>query len=603
MKFFLLSIACFFITKAAVCQNWEKIIENKTFDAGLILEDAQNTLVRNCTIRNKKGNFGVRLLRCKNVRLEGCSIRNIGNESMSDYFSGSVVPKDEKDYPQKRGRFHAKGISIENSFDIIVSDCEITDVFGTGILINADDYTKTGNITIEKSRIAYIYDDGIKFTVKGDQDDNGGKKSLPFKGGIIRNNVLHDIGLGTSQLPFARHGMYLKARDILVEGNTVYNCFYGQGISLRNAGVIRNNRLWNCYNCCISYWAQTSTEGSTKTVIIEGNQCRQDYEMDFRMRHISSLDKKPSTPGTAMIQVAFMQNQADAVIDRFVIRGNTCVAGLDYASPSALIGGVGSQPPHQQVTVEDNILLDARPKKVYYSNITPGIKSMMKWVADRQLATFEEQTNRTYKWPNDHKLWAWTNGTLYTGMAQWVKIADDTLYWHFLKDIAQKLHGKLGPNPYHADDLCVGQMYAELFHKYGDTALINPTIKSLQFIMNNPKSTPLDFWVPCNQDRWSWCDALFMAPTTFARIGKITGDKRYFTFMDKEFWATYDTLYSKKDSLFFRDTRYKTKKEANGQNVYWARGNGWVIGGLTVIIDNLPDRHPTKKNTLPCLAK
>jgi rhamnogalacturonyl hydrolase YesR len=125
--------------------------------------------------------------------------------------------------------------------------------------------------------------------------------------------------------------------------------------------------------------------------------------------------------------------------------------------------------------------------------------------------------------------------------------------------------------------------------------MINPTVKSLKFIIDNPKKTALDFSIPNNQERWSWSDALFMAPPTFAKVGKITGDKKYFEFMNSEFWTTYDTLYSKKDSLFFRDTRYKAKKEANGQNIYWSRGNGWVIGGLTMIIDNLPENHPSKQ--------
>jgi rhamnogalacturonyl hydrolase YesR len=35
-------------------------------------------------------------------------------------------------------------------------------------------------------------------------------------------------------------------------------------------------------------------------------------------------------------------------------------------------------------------------------------------------------------------------------------------------------------------------------------------------------------------------------------------------------------------------------REANGAKVFWGRGNGWVIGGLTVIIDHLPDDDAAK---------
>lgn len=64
--------------------------------------------------------------------------------------------------------------------------------------------------------------------------------------------------------------------------------------------------------------------------------------------------------------------------------------------------------------------------------------------------------------------------------------------------------------------------------------------------------------------------------------------------MEEEFKVTYDTLYDKNEKLFFRDTRFKTRKEANGEKIFWGRGNGWVIGGLCLIIDNLPANHPTK---------
>lgn len=596
IRFILICILITFLPTLTFARNDYIIIEDKTFDKGLVVENKINILIRNCIISNKDGKFGIRLSNCKNIRIENCVIRNVGNESLSDYISTSFLPNDEKDYPQKKGHFDTKGIYLENCFNITVFDCDVTDVFGQGIKVYGDDYTKTGDIILDKNRIAYTYDDAIKFEIKGDQDDNGGKKSLPFKGGIVRNNLIHDIGLGTTQLPFARHGMYLKARDILVEGNTIYNCFYGQGISLRNAGIIRNNKVWNCYGgLCIAYWAQTSTTESSKEVIIENNQCRQDHAIDFRMRHISNLSKNPDTSPQPMILIAYGQNQADAIIDKFIVRGNTCIANQDYLSEAALIGGSGSPRANQTIIVENNKLIDNRAKKIYYKNIPLSIKSTMKMVADWQLNHFEESVNKVYKWPNDHKLWAWTNGVLYTGIVEMAKMTGDMTYWNFLKNIGQKEDWKLGTKLYHADDICVGQMYAGLYEKFKNKSMIEPTKKSLQFIIENPKNTALDFSVPNNQDRWSWSDALFMAPPTFAKIGKITGNKKYFDFMDKEFWTTHDTLYSKKDSLFFRDTRYKSKKEANGQNVYWARGNGWVIGGLAIIIDNLPENHPNKQ--------
>lgn len=35
-------------------------------------------------------------------------------------------------------------------------------------------------------------------------------------------------------------------------------------------------------------------------------------------------------------------------------------------------------------------------------------------------------------------------------------------------------------------------------------------------------------------------------------------------------------------------------REQNGEKVFWGRGNGWVTGALTFIIDNMPAQHPSR---------
>lgn len=218
----------------------------------------------------------------------------------------------------------------------------------------------------------------------------------------------------------------------------------------------------------------------------------------------------------------------------------------------------------------------------------------MKSVADWQINHFDSIVKKGSIWKDSHAHWAWTNGTMYLGMVEQAKLSGDQKYWDFLTGIGKGQSWKPGPDVYHADDICVSQMYAEIFNHTGDSSILKPTIERMDYIISHPQTSTLNFTVKGNQNRWSWCDALFMAPTAYTRIGKITGDSRYYDFMDKEFWTTYDTLYNKKDSLFFRDTRYKTMKEANGKNIYWGRGNGWVIGGLTIIIDHLPDNYRSK---------
>jgi rhamnogalacturonyl hydrolase YesR len=93
---------------------------------------------------------------------------------------------------------------------------------------------------------------------------------------------------------------------------------------------------------------------------------------------------------------------------------------------------------------------------------------------------------------------------------------------------------------------------------------------------------------------WWWCDALYMAPPVMARLGRATGDARYYTLMHRLFWDTTAYLYSAEERLFFRDKRFFDSKTPSGKPVFWGRGNGWVIGGLVRTIDYIPQDDPMR---------
>ena len=219
------------------------------------------------------------------------------------------------------------------------------------------------------------------------------------------------------------------------------------------------------------------------------------------------------------------------------------------------------------------------------------IKTVLKAVADCQVRT-----------PLTHELADWTNGALYSGMVEWAGIAGDDSYFEWLKGISEKTGWShmVRENPlgrYFADDYCVGQTYIELYRKYKDRQMIMPMRDYLDQIIKDPATGDLkfentnDYW---STQRWSWCDALFMGPTVWAKMAKVTGKKKYLDFMYKEYKATTDYLYDKNEDLYFRDSNYFTKKEANGAKVFWGRGNGWVFAGLPIIIRELPAKYEHK---------
>lgn len=204
-------------------------------------------------------------------------------------------------------------------------------------------------------------------------------------------------------------------------------------------------------------------------------------------------------------------------------------------------------------------------------------------VADWQIEHFRDVYNGRKK---AHHPLDWTNAALYVGMEKLAKMEDDEKYYEFLKEIGTENEWNLHKRMYHADDHAVGQMYFELFRKNQDSAMIEPTVKQLDFIMYHPSQSVLNRKTPFHQDRWNWCDALFMSPPVWAKACNITGDQRYLDFMMKEYKATIDFLFDEEEHLYYRDERFMGALD-NGTKIFWSKGNGWVFAGLENIMNEL----------------
>src|SRR5690554_2065800 len=226
------------------------------------------------------------------------------------------------------------------------------------------------------------------------------------------------------------------------------------------------------------------------------------------------------------------------------------------------------------------------------------VKKDMKRVADWQIEHYRD----IYNGKAPHHPLAWTNGALYVGMVKWAMMAEDNRYWEWMKNIGEENDWKLHKRTYHADDHTVGQMYVELYRKYGDEKMINPTIERFEYILYHPANGVLNWRTKYNQDRWSWCDALFMSPPVWAKLYRETGDQRYLDFMLKEYKATTNFLFDKKENLYYRDESYMGKLE-NGAKIFWGRGNGWVFAGLPIIMDELDPNSKEYKYFLKIYRK
>jgi rhamnogalacturonyl hydrolase YesR len=157
----------------------------------------------------------------------------------------------------------------------------------------------------------------------------------------------------------------------------------------------------------------------------------------------------------------------------------------------------------------------------------------------------------------------------------------------------------------HADALCTAQTYLDVYMVDKDESLIASLKKLFEteyfgVDVLEQKKTRWSFWKEesrpfTGRNLWWWCDALYMAPPVMARMGKATGDARYYERLHELFWDSTAHLYNPEERLFFRDDTFFNLKTPGGKPVFWGRGNGWVIGGLVRTIDCIPENDPMRE--------
>lgn len=227
-----------------------------------------------------------------------------------------------------------------------------------------------------------------------------------------------------------------------------------------------------------------------------------------------------------------------------------------------------------------------------------SIKASMKEVADWQIFHFRDD----YTGRGAHHPLHWVNGAFYVGLVKWAEISDSDVYYNWLRNIGIENEWNLHDRKYHADDHAVGRLYFELYEKYGEKSMIEPTIRQFEFITYHPPTSKLNWRTPYNQDRWSWCDALFMSPPVWVKVYNETGDQRYLDYLMKEYKATTDFLFDEKENLYYRDESY-IGEEDNGTKIFWGRGNGWVFAGLAQILNDLDSETKEYKYFLKIYKK
>lgn len=242
------------------------------------------------------------------------------------------------------------------------------------------------------------------------------------------------------------------------------------------------------------------------------------------------------------------------------------------------------------------------PKSVIVSTPASAVDAAGRKVAAWQLSHMDNfdyvpvsQFRKDTEAPRD-----WIQAAFYIGLYTFADATQDPYLASAVLKHGEAEQWGFDHRPRHADADATGAVWVWAAGRTKDPSKLTPIRARFDAVLADPSKVSLDFSLkpakgePYCQVRWCWSDAIFMAPPVWVSLTKVTGDKRYLAHADSEFWATHDYLYDKAEHLYYRDSRFITRRGDNGHKIFWGRGNGWAFAGLARILQDLPADHPSR---------
>jgi rhamnogalacturonyl hydrolase YesR len=220
----------------------------------------------------------------------------------------------------------------------------------------------------------------------------------------------------------------------------------------------------------------------------------------------------------------------------------------------------------------------------------------MERVADWELAHLDDAANDPLPFDGRDKL-GWIRGTFYTGLTALADRSADPKYADAIFALGENSHWQLGPRPFQADDYQIAQSWIWAYARKHDPRMIAATRQRFDAIIKASPSGSLLMSAPMPDGcfrRWCWADGLFMGPPGWVALSDVTHDPRYLAYADKEYRATTALLFDPDQSLFYRDSGFKSALGRDGRKIFWSRGNGWVYASLARILSALPPASPSR---------
>jgi len=235
-------------------------------------------------------------------------------------------------------------------------------------------------------------------------------------------------------------------------------------------------------------------------------------------------------------------------------------------------------------------------------------------------STKGKDTSANVKAESKFNRWQYVNGVLTVGMLRLSKAVNDTKYADYSKknfsfifdnldyfkrqfDAGNKRVeyrpvfrigslddcGSMAAGLLDVYDLDRRKDYLDYLKRVGDY-IINKQVKFADGTLarNGPRKMTL------------WADDLYMSVPYLARMGKLTGDKKYFDFAIKQVENFNRYIYDATTGLYFH--AFYNDEDMNGV-ARWGRCNGWVALAQVELLDNLPANHPKRAELTKLLLR
>ena len=229
-------------------------------------------------------------------------------------------------------------------------------------------------------------------------------------------------------------------------------------------------------------------------------------------------------------------------------------------------------------------------------------KTNQNLTSSSQNASIRIAMAKALAWQEAHPIQAkaptdWTNGAYYTAVMKAHQATKEQVYYDVMLNMGKRNQWKTYDRLFHADDVVISNAYLHLA-QLGEKAVdLGPTDRFIQAHLFEPQDWKVGKGNKEQVILWWWCDALFMAPPLLTKYGVMKKDMKYLDEMHKYYLESYNLLFDKEENLFYRDNRFlptgsvKDLKEPSGKKVFWSRGNGWVLAGLALLLEDMPKNY------------